>query len=57
MLQKISISNKGCSFELAIHQRILRKCITVSTKNIQLFQQQMIILEGFLMDHVTKNSA
>ncbi len=33
MLQKISILNKCCSFELAIHQRILeKKCIMVSTK-------------------------
>ncbi len=30
MLQKISISNKCCSFKL--HQRILKKCIKVSTK-------------------------
>ncbi|MDN8907574.1 hypothetical protein Q0O77_14770, partial [Staphylococcus aureus] len=32
MLQKISISNKCCSFELSIHQRILKKSTTVSTK-------------------------
>jgi len=25
MLQKISISNKYCSFELSVHQRILKK--------------------------------
>jgi len=32
-LQKIYISNKCCSFELSIHQRILGgNCITVSTK-------------------------
>ncbi len=27
-----SVSNKCCSFDLSIHQRILKKCITVSTK-------------------------
>jgi len=32
MLQTISISNKCCSFELSIHQRILKKWITVSAK-------------------------
>ncbi len=33
MLEKISISNKCCSFELSIHLWILKnKCITVSTK-------------------------
>ncbi len=49
-LQKISISNKCCSFELSIHQRILKKIyITVSTKiyidNIQKCLQQNRILE------------
>jgi len=32
MLQKISISNKCCSFELYIHQRIMKKGITIYTK-------------------------
>jgi len=32
MLQKIYISNKQCYFELSIDQRILKKCIMVSTK-------------------------
>ncbi len=35
-LQKIYISNKWCSFELSIHQRILeKKCIMVSKKNVK----------------------
>jgi len=28
MLQKISTSNKCCSFELSVHQRILKKSAT-----------------------------
>ncbi len=31
-LQKIFISHKCCSVELSVHQRILKKCIMVSTK-------------------------
>ncbi len=39
MFQKISISNKCCSFELPIHQRICiteqkQKCITVSANTL-----------------------
>jgi len=33
MLQTVSVSNQCCSFELSIHQRILKKSITVY-KNI-----------------------
>jgi len=32
MLQKISVSNKCCSFEHFMHQIILKKCIMISTK-------------------------
>ncbi len=30
ILKKISVSNKFCSFELSIHQRILKKVLRVS---------------------------
>jgi len=32
MLQKIYISNKLCSLELSIHQRIMKEIITIFTK-------------------------
>ncbi len=35
MLQWISISNSCCSFELSIHQRILKKCIRVYNNKAQ----------------------
>ncbi len=34
MLPRFSILNKYCSFELSIHQKSWKKCITVSTKII-----------------------
>ncbi len=69
---KISISNECCSFELFVHQRILKnKCIMVSTnilssttvfdidnnKKSFLSSNQISILEWFLKDHVTLNDA
>jgi len=46
MLQKVSMSNKCCSFELSVHQRILEK--------YQGFNRILIIiLEWFLKDHLT----
>jgi len=59
MLQKIYISNKCCSLEYST-QRILKKCITISTKNCK---QHILILRNVswaknqhiinLKDHVT----
>jgi len=61
MIQMIIISNKCCSFELSIHQRILKKMHHSFHKNwaAQPFNidnnkklQQISILETFLKDHV-----
>ncbi len=65
MLQKIAVINKCCSFELSIHQGILKqKNVTwfpkkyyatqLSSKLIMIInEKQVSILEWFLKDHVT----
>ncbi len=49
IVQKISISNKRCSFELSIHQRIL----LILYNNKKCFELQISIWEWLLKDHVT----
>ncbi len=43
MLQNISISNKCCSFELSVHQRILKNKISNKNMKPQLFSALIII--------------
>jgi len=43
MFQKISLSNNFCSFKLFIHQRILKKWFTVSTKTAQMLSTLILI--------------
>ncbi len=49
IVQKISISNKRCSFELSIHQIIL----LIMYNNKKCFELQISIWEWLLKDHVT----
>ncbi len=56
MLQKISISDKCCSSEHSVHQRNLKKFYSAVFNIIiiiNVFEQQISILEWFLKDHVT----
>ncbi len=63
MLQKISISSKYCSFELSVHQRILKRKMYQgfhkNTKQHNSFFKNIdnnmliSISEWFLKDHVT----
>ncbi len=46
---KIFISNKFCAFKLCIHDRILKKCITVSTKS---FSSTTDFQKIFLDQHI-----
>jgi len=57
MLQTLSISNKYCSFELSVHQIILKKIVYTTVlntdKNNMFLEQHISILEWFLKDHAT----
>ncbi len=43
MLQKVSISNKCCSLQHIIHQRVLNKCMMVSTKQLMKIKEEMFL--------------
>jgi len=53
MLQKLSLSYKCCSFELCIHQIILKRTFFSTLIIVMFLEHQIIILEWFLKDHVT----
>ncbi len=56
MLQKISISNKCCSFELSINQKNHeRKCITAANQNIRMISEGSCDTEDWSND--AENSA
>ncbi len=56
MLHNISVSNKGCSFQLSINQIIIFSTEILSNTAVvnidQIREHQIRILEWFLKDHV-----
>ncbi len=48
MLQKIFILNKCCSFELSIHQRILKKMYHCFHKNIKQHKEDVTLEMGVM---------